>query len=147
LTGKARDQSRTRRFYIDSSAYLCILLGEQGAQQLSREIEGAEVMSSVLLLLETKRNLVRLARQGHLDTAQYKACIDQVEKDTNTFLFRDLTLDLCQSSALPAVVTPRSLDLAHLRTALAIHSESRIDRFVTRDMAQEDAARELGLPV
>jgi hypothetical protein len=60
---------------------------------------------------------------------------------------RDLTLDLCQSTVLPAIATPRSLDLGHLRTALWFHAQQRIDRFVTRDASQEEAAREFGLPV
>ncbi len=44
-------------------------------------------------------------------------------------------------------VTPQSLDLAHLRTALWFHAVERLDRFVTMDDAQQEAARELGLPV
>jgi acyl-CoA thioesterase len=51
------------------------------------------------------------------------------------------------SNTLPAVATPRSLDVAHLRTALWFHSPERIDRFVTMDASQEAAAKELGLPV
>ena len=104
-------------------------------------------MSSVLLVLETRRNLARLAREGILKPDQYRTCSDRVEQDTQAFVFRDLTLDLCQSSLLPAVQTPRSLDLAHLRTALWFHSAEPIDRFVTMDVSQEQAAKELGLPV
>ena len=46
-----------------------------------------------------------------------------------------------------AVSTPRSLDLAHLRTAMWFHAREPLRRFVTLDEAQADAARELGLPV
>ena len=73
--------------------------------------------------------------------------MDRVDEDTALFVFRDLTLDLCASSPLPPVATPRSLDLAHLRTALWFHAAEPLDRFVTTDAAQETAARELGLPV
>jgi hypothetical protein len=104
-------------------------------------------MSSVLLVLESKRNLVRLAREGVLQQDMYKICIDRLETDMSFFQLRDLTLDLCQSSAIPAVTTPRSLDLAHLRTALWFHNDAGIDRFVTMDISQENAAKELGLPV
>jgi hypothetical protein len=48
---------------------------------------------------------------------------------------------------VPAVTTPRSLDLAHLGSAPWFHASERIDRFVTLDDSQEEAARELGLPV
>jgi hypothetical protein len=42
--------------------------------------------------------------------------------------------------------TPRSLDLAHLRTARWFHAREPLRRFVTLDAAQELSARELGLP-
>lgn len=138
---------RARRLYLDTSAYLCIILGEDGADRLSSETARAELLSSVLLVLETRRNLVRLARDGSLKVDQYKACMDRVDDDMAHFVLRDLTLDLCTSGALPAIVTPRSLDLAHLRTALWFHAAEPIDRFVTTDTAQEQAAKELGLPV
>ncbi len=133
--------------YLDTSAYLCILLGEEGAARLSDETADAELLSSVLLVLEARRNLIRLAREGSLSPEQYKTCTDRVEQDIELFLLRDLTLDLCESNMLPAVATPRSLDLAHLRTALWFHAEERLERFVTMDASQEDAAKELGLPV
>jgi hypothetical protein len=139
--------TRLRRLYLDTSAYLCVLLAEDGARRLSEETSGAELLSSVLLVLEARRNLVRLARDGTLTAAQYKACMDRVEEDTELFVLRDLTIDLCASNLLPAVATPRSLDLAHLRTALWFHATDPIDRFVTLDAAQAQAARELGLPV
>jgi len=136
-----------RRLYVDTSAYLCMLLAEDGADRLSAETAGAELLSSVLLVLETRRNLVRLAREGALTPAQYKTCMDRVIEDQQLFALRDLTLDLCESNLLPAIATPRSLDLAHLRTALWFHREARIARFVTMDGSQEEAANELGLPV
>lgn len=147
MTAAGVASPKAPRVYLDTSAYLCILLGEAGAERLSRDTEGAELLSSVLLVLESRRNLVRLAREGTLDAEQYKTCIDRVAADTGRFVLRDLTLDLCASSVLPPIATPRSLDLAHLRTALWFHAVEPIVRFVTTDGAQEHAARELGLPV
>jgi hypothetical protein len=135
------------RLYVDTSAYLCILLAEEGADRLAAESKGAELLTSVLLVLEAKRNLIRLAREGSLKLEQYKVCMDRVDEDTALFVLRDLTLDVCASSVLPPVATPRSLGLAHLRTALWFHATEPIDRFVTTDGAQEAAAKELGLPV
>jgi hypothetical protein len=136
-----------RRLYLDTSAYLCILLGEAGSARLARETAAAELLSSVLLVLEATRTLVRLAREGTLSPERYRVCVDRVERDASLFLLRDLTPDLCQSTALPAVATPRSLDLAHLRTALWFQATGTFDRFVTMDAAQERAAQEVGLPV
>jgi hypothetical protein len=45
-------------------------------------------------------------------------CPSRSAEDQQLFVVRDLTLDLCESDLLPAIATPRSLDLAHLRTAL-----------------------------
>ena len=135
------------RLYVDTSAYLCILLGEEGSERLSRETEAAELLSSALLVLEAKRNLIRLAREGTLRANRYKTVINRLDQDVPRFVLRDLTLELCQSITLPAVATPRTLDLAHLRTALWFHAAQKIDRFVTMDTTQEQAAKELGLPV
>ena len=147
MSGSPGEAPGRRRLYLDTSAYLCLLLAEEGWEGLSRETDGAELLSSVILVLEARRNLIRLAREGALKPEQYKTCIGRVEQDTSLFVLRDLTLDLCQSSILPAVTTPRSLDLAHLRSALWFHAAERINRFVTMDASQQEAARELGLPV
>jgi len=137
----------SRRLYLDTSAYLCILLNEKGWERLADETAGADVLSSVLLMLEARRNLVRLTRETALTAERYKVCIERLEADADVFVLRDLTLDLCVSHSLPAIATPRSLDLVHLRTALWFHTSERIDRFVTMDASQEQAAKELGLPV
>ena len=141
------ERAPRRRLYVDTSAYLCMLLAEDGSERLSEETGGADLLSSVLLVLESRRNLVRLAREGALSAAQYKACLDRLGEDKELFALRDLTLDLCESTLLPAVATPRSLDLAHLRTALWFHAAEPITRFVTLDASLEQAAEELGLPV
>ena len=147
MTVRAEEPPRRRRLYLDTSAYLCMLLAEEGWEGLSKETDGAELLSSVLLILEARRNLIRLAREGALKPDLYKTCIERLDHDTSLFVLRDLTLDLCQSSLVPAVTTPRSLDLAHLRSALWFHAGERIDRFVTLDDSQEEAAKELGLPI
>jgi hypothetical protein len=147
LSGSPGEAPGRRRLYLDTSAYLCLLLAEEGWEGLSRETDGAELLSSVLLVLEARRNLIRLAREGALKPEQYKTCIGRVDQDTSLFVLRDLTLDLCQSNLVPAVTTPPSLDLAHLRSALWFHAAQPIVRFVTMDGSQEQTARELGLPV
>ena len=136
-----------RRIYLDTSAYLEILLDERRAAVLRKEITGARLLSSVLLILEARRNLVRLARQEIIDAGRYADCVSQVDADIERFDLRDVTLDLCGTGPLPPVGTPRSLDVAHLRTALWFHHDSPIERFLTLDIRQEQAAKELGLPV
>ena len=136
-----------KRLYLDTSAYLCILLGEAGYEELLRETAGAELLSSVLLVLETSRNLVRLSREGILTIADFQNCFSTLNNDMEQFLLRDLTLDLCGFMTMPVVSTPRSMALAHLRTALWFHQQEKLHRLVTLDQSQKMAARELGLPV
>jgi hypothetical protein len=124
-----------------------MLLAQKGSEQLSDETANATLLSSVLLVVEARRSLVRLARERVISAALFDTLIDRVEHDAGLLMLRDVTLDLCHVSPLPTVVTPRSLDLIHLRTALWFHGEENIDRFVTTDLAQQGAARELGLPV
>ena len=147
MSPAAAPPTSPRRLYIDTSAYPAMLLDEDPGARLSIETSGAELFSSVLLILETRRNLVRLAREGSLTPAQYKVCLDRVDADRQLFVLRDLTLDLCDSQLWPAVATPRSLDLAHLRTALWFHADARLTRFITLDESQAESASELGLPV
>ena len=142
----AAGEAAPRRFYVDTSAYLCILLGEEGWEPLSKELAGGEMLASVLLLLEAHRNLIRLTREGALTAEQYAVCAERVRGDRDAFVFRDVTIDLCESTPIPPIATPRSLDLAHLRTALAWHAEQPLARFVTMDSGQRQAARDLGLP-
>ena len=147
MTPPAAASRPRRRLYFDTSAYLCILLGEAGASRLSAESDGAELLSSVLLALESRRNLIRLAREGALAPQHYKVCTERLDEDVALFELRDVTLSLCTTNPMPAVTTPRSMDLAHLRTALWFHAAAPLDRFVTMDATQEAAAVELGLPV
>ena len=136
-----------RRIYLDTSAYLCLILSEKGSDVLVKQTAGAALLSSVLLVLEARRNVIRLARTGTISAGDCQVCLERIEHDIADFALRDLTLDLCESGVMPAVSTPRSLDLAHIRTALWFHAERPIARFLTIDHAQAAAARELGLPV
>jgi hypothetical protein len=135
-----------KRLYVDTSAYLCVLLGEEGAAGLAARLADGNLHSSVLLVLEARRNLVRLARTDQLAAARLDDLLEKVRQDVEAFTLKDLTLDLCSDPSLPAVSTPRSLDLAHLRTALWFHRRGPLDAYLTQDEGQRQSARELGLP-
>lgn len=134
------------RYYVDTSAYLCLLLGETGWQRVATELDGGHLVSSVLLALEAERTLVHLSRARRISPEELQSALERLEADLDQFALRDLTLDLCRWRIVPVVSTPRSLDLAHLRTALWFHQQQALTRFVSLDAAQNQAARELGLP-
>jgi hypothetical protein len=135
-----------RSVYVDTSAYLCVLLGETGSAELAAALVDGQLHSSVLLVLEARRNLVRLARTGNLAASKLNDLLERVRQDATAFVLMDLTLDLCSDPTMPAVSTPRSLDLAHLRTALWFHRRAPLAVYLTCDEDQRRAARELGLP-
>jgi hypothetical protein len=85
---------------------------------------------------------VQLSRGGRLSPPDLQAALDRLSVDLGQFVLRDLTLDLCRSRVMPIVSTPRSLDLAHLRTALWFHEQEVLTRFVSLDTGQVQGARE-----
>jgi hypothetical protein len=135
------------RYYIDTSAYLAILLGEASSPALVRELSHGRLLSSSVLALEAHRNLVRLSRDTILSPADLQSALTRLDADLALFAIRDLTLDLCRMRLMPVVSTPRTLDLAHLATATWFHQREPLTRFVSLDARQNQAARELGLPV
>lgn len=134
------------RVYLDTSAYLDVLLGELTTPKILRAVSKKILCSSVLLLIEAERNLVRLSRERILSAADYEAASKQLKKDRELFLFRELTADLCLTGAFPPVQIPRSSDLVHLRTARWFQENGGLELFVTSDTRQKAAAGDFGLP-
>jgi len=137
-----------RRLYVDSSAYLAVLLGEEDSAGVASELaSGADFVSSTLLVLEVRRALVHRSRAKKLPAADYQRATERLQEDLRHFRLKDLSLDLCQDARIPDVSTPRSLDLAHLATAMWFHGQEPLTRFLSLDRDQLQAARELGLPI
>lgn len=135
------------RVYLDTSAYLAILLGEKQADTVSKFIAGSLPCSSSMLLIEAERNLVHLVRLEKLSAPEFEAAYAQLSADCDAFILRDLTPDLCLTRHFPLIRTPKSADMVHLRTAQWFLANGGLEAFITLDEQQSLAARELGLPV
>lgn len=135
------------RIYLDTSAYLCILLGEEQSQTLSKKIQRKELCSSSFLFLEAERNLIRLSREKVISISDSSLALQRLKSDQALFVVRDFTLELALTSEYPPLRTPRSSDLLHLRTAKWFHQNGGLEHFVTLDQNQKMAALELNLPV
>ncbi len=133
--------------FLDTSAYLCVLLGEDSSSQLSRWLQGKDLCCSALLWIETERNLVHMTRQKLLSAKDYQLAFTQVKQDVDLFLSQEINLNLCLSGEFPAVKMPRSNDLVHLRSALWFFRYRKLKAFVSLDKDQKQAAHELGLPM
>lgn len=138
-----------KRFaYVDTSAYLAILLGEKEASAVRKRLSGYCLCSSTLLLIECERNLITMARERLLHVKDFERAMARLRHDAELFVLRDVTPDLCLTGDFPAVHAPRSSDLVHLRTAKWFAAQPEgLARFKTLDEPQAAAARELGLPV
>lgn len=144
---KSGHSSSHRWVYVDTSAYLTLLLRESGWKDVSHKMKNRALGSSVLLLAETHRNVVRLSREKILGPKDILRVQDRLDHDINAFALKDVSLDLCGPSPFPPIHTPRTLDLIHLRTALWFDSEFGLDAFISCDDKQLASARELRLPV
>ena len=133
--------------YVDTSAYLAMLLEGKRGEPTRQFMEGKSACSSILLVLEAERNIVRLSREKKIDADLYEKSLMQLKADRELFYLREFTSDLCLNNSFPPVHTPRSMDLAHLRTALWFQNHRGLHSFVTLDEAQKKAAFDFGLPI
>ena len=67
--------------YLDTSAYLAILLGERPAKGPTNILAKRRLCTSVLLLVEEERNFIRLSRERQLSTDDYHACMERLNTD------------------------------------------------------------------
>lgn len=140
-------KSRPTHIYIDTSAFLSILLGENDSRKLLQALGKKKICTSSLLVLETERNLIRLIRSDLITEKEYFEARKGIEGEVQKMIIRDFSFDLCLTKDFPAVKTPRSLDLAHLRTALWFKKEMDLMEFVTLDKHQAECALELGFQI
>jgi hypothetical protein len=133
--------------YVDTSAYLSLLLGEKMGPKIEKVISNCGLCSSSFLVLEVERNLVRLSRERLISEKLFLKLLLRFKADREAFIFKDLQLDLCSNGSFPAVKTPRSSDLVHLRTAIWFRDHEKLDGFLTLDSHQLDSAKEFRLPV
>lgn len=133
--------------YLDSSAYLAILLGEVESAKILKIISKKIVCSSMLLVIETERNLVRLSRESILDADDFQTALKKLKGDVRKFVLKDVSMDLCLTGVFPPVQIPRSNDLMHLRTALWFMDHHALESFISLDTKQIKAAASMGIPV
>jgi uncharacterized protein len=124
--------------YLDTSAFVKLVLGERVTptlQEFLTERPGTPLVSSVLLVIETRRAIVRQA-PGELARADLLLTrIDQV----------DITLAVVEAASRLPDPTLRSLDAIHLATALQLGQE--LTALVTYDGRLAAAAGRQQLPV
>ena len=127
-------------FYVDASALVKVVAGEQGAEDLNAYLEGAELASSELVLTEVPRGL----RRKVMTTPDFplEEALGQAEVLIDSLGLRPVDDELLMGAGLLAEPALRSLDAIHVTTALHLYP---IDAFVTYDKRQAAVARLAGL--
>jgi uncharacterized protein len=124
--------------YLDTSAFVKLVRGERDTptlQEFLTERPGTPLVSSALLVVETRRAIVRQA-PGELARADLLLTrIDQV----------DITRAVVEAASRLPDPTLRSLDAIHLATALQLGQE--LTALVTYDSRLAAAAGRQQLPV
>jgi predicted nucleic acid-binding protein len=127
-------------FYLDASALVKVVAGEQGAEDLAAYLEGVELTSSELVLAEVPRALRRKA----VGTPGFplEAVLERAGAFIDSLGLRPVDDALLIGAGMLAEPALRSLDAIHVATALHLYP---LDAFITYDKRQAAVARLAGL--
>lgn len=108
--------------YLETSALLAWLLGEDGSEAVAREIDGPEeVVSSVLTVTEAARGILRAEQLGRLTAVEHLELRGLLERSQAQWLLMEVTAAVRRRAAEPFPAEPlRTLDAIHLATALEL---------------------------
>ncbi len=123
-------------FYLDTSALVKLVREEQESDALNLFLEGADLLSSDLVLAELPRAIRRAAADD--PELSLDALFEQADEVLNVLAIVPIDQAiLVAAGGLPEPAL-RTLDAIHVATALTL---SPIDAFVTYDERQSAAAR------
>ena len=124
--------------YLDTSAFVKLVRAERetpALQAFLRGRPGARPVSSALLVVETRRAVLREAPDQLARADLLLTRIDQV----------DVTRSVLEAASRLPDPALRSLDAIHLATAQAVFGDD-LTAFVSYDRRLLDTARAIGLP-
>lgn len=126
-----------RRYYLDASALVKLVISEVESEALRRHIAGnALLVSSRIAAVEVRRVA---ARQTERDATH------QVDQLLESVAHVELDEQLATIAGAAKPETLRSLDAIHLASALSVRDE--LDAVISYDLRLADAARAAGLTV
>lgn len=110
--------------YVESSAVLAWLLGEEAGRPVREVLRGAElVMASDLTLVECDRVLIRAVALGEIDEATAADRRAHLNAEAAHWHLWRVSSDILDRARLPFPAEPvRTLDAIHLASALAVRS-------------------------
>jgi predicted nucleic acid-binding protein len=135
--------------YVETSAILRYLFGEDGADTVKNAIDSSvQVFSSRLTVLEIHRAVIRAVEQANVSGADAERVRGVFSRMVRTWTIFELSADILDRAAKEFPIEPvRSLDAIHLATSLRfirIFPNMRILSFDNRVLSN---AKALGIPV
>ena len=106
--------------YIETSAILSWLFGEPDSHEVIDTINRHKtIVSSVLLILETRRALIRAEIEGIIDAGEHQRLKGLFYEHSSSWAYLEINSLIRERAVLPFPIEPiRTLDAIHLSTAL-----------------------------
>jgi len=127
-------------FYTDASALVKLVREEAESGALRAYLDGADLVSSELVIAEIPRAVHRAAAQD--PALSFDLLMERVGELIDALALRPLDRDLLAGAGALAEPALRALDAIHVASAVDL---APIDAFVTYDERQAAAARLAGL--
>jgi predicted nucleic acid-binding protein len=131
--------------YIDTSVILRRLLNEP------RQVPGwgkwKVAYASRIWLTEAQRTVDRLRLEGRLDDENVARMREDIRQVHAALHIVPVSEDILTRAGEPFPTTLGTLDAIHLASALAVHAEVELDRFLTHDRSLAVAATSMGFAV
>lgn len=127
-------------FYVDASALVKLVREEPESSALRAYLEGADLLSSELVLAEVPRAVHRAAAQD--PELPVDLLLERVGELLDAVALRPLDRALLAGAGAIAEPSLRALDAIHVASAVGLEP---IEAFVTYDERQAAAARLAGL--
>jgi hypothetical protein len=132
--------------YLDSSAIIKLYVDEPGSADVRAQVSTADVIAtSTVAYAEVRAAIARLRRERRISRSAATACLDQLNRDWQTFMTIDVSDALCrEAGALADRLNLRGFDAIHLATFARL-LERIVDEveFMAFDKRLNAAARKL----
>jgi predicted nucleic acid-binding protein len=135
--------------YVESSALLTWLFGEQNDARVGTVIESADfIVTSDLTLIECDRAIHRQTALGHLTPDEARQMIADLSAETSSWIVLELTSQIVQRARQPFPNEPiRSLDALHVAWALRAQSQHGSGGLLSLDERVRRVGKSVGLDI
>lgn len=135
--------------YVETSAILRYLFGDDGAETVRTAIDASDqVLSSRLTALEVHRAVTRAEKQQELSAADAERVRGAFARIARSWIVREVSADILDRAGKEFPIEPvRSLDAIHLASCLGLLRVFPDLRILSFDVRVSANAKALGIPL